>query len=262
MSVPANITDYEFVLRVVDIETTGMEPPEAEVIEIGWQDVCRTSHDSWVFAEDEHGSMLFSCDKPCPPEVMAVHHILPWEIKDEPRFEARPVQDRIECKMLGRVADVFVAHNAKFEASFLGGFTDRAGATPARWLCTYKAALRVWPNAPDHKNQTLLYWLGLHNDIDEERRHPPHRAEPDAYVTAHILLKLLEHATVRDMVAWTLEPPVMPTCPIGKFRGKPWAEVEGGFLNWMLNQPTMEEDLKWNARRELDRRQMDQRGAR
>ena len=70
MSTPAALTDYEYVLRVVDIETTGMEPPEAEVIEIGWQDVCRTSHESWVFAEDEHGSMLFGCEKPCPPEVI------------------------------------------------------------------------------------------------------------------------------------------------------------------------------------------------
>lgn len=259
MSTPAAMTDYEYVLRVVDIETTGMEPPDAEVIEIGWQDVCRTSHQSWVFADDEHGSMLFGCEKPCPPEVMAVHHILPWMISGKPRFEAQAVEKAMEARMIGRTADVYVAHNAKFEASFLGGFTALDGSSPAKWLCTYKAALRVWPDAPAHTNQTLLYWLGLHEVIDEERRHPPHRAEPDAYVTAHILLKLLEHATVREMVAWTQEPPVMPTCPIGKFRGKPWAEVEGGFLNWMLQQASMEEDLKWNARRELDRRLVDQR---
>ncbi|MNR42339.1 hypothetical protein D3C85_1608450 [compost metagenome] len=56
------------------------------------------------------------------------------------------------------------------------------------------------------------------------------------------------------MVAWTKEPRLLPKCPIGKFRGQPWADVEAGFLNWMLGQPTMEEDLKWNARRELERR--------
>ena len=56
------------------------------------------------------------------------------------------------------------------------------------------------------------------------------------------------------MIAWTQEPRLLPTCPIGKFRGQKWADVEAGFLNWMLNQPTMEEDLKWNARRELERR--------
>jgi hypothetical protein len=50
------------------------------------------------------------------------------------------------------------------------------------------------------------------------------------------------------MIAWTKEPKLLPTCPIGKFRGKPWPEVEAGFLGWMLRQPDMEEDLKWNAR--------------
>jgi len=258
MSAPASIGDIEFVLRVVDIETTGMEPP-AEVIELGWQDVLRTSYEAWVIAEDDHGAALFSSETPCPPDVMAVHHILPWHLDGCERFTAQRGQELMEAKTLGRVADVFVAHNASYESMFLDGFKARDGSSPPRWLCTYKAALRVWPDAPNHKNQTLMYWLGLHADLDEDRRHPPHRAAPDAYVTAHVLLKLLEHASVRDMVAWTQEPAVLPTCPIGKFRGKPWAEVEGGFLNWMLGVADMEADLKWNARRELDRRFADQR---
>jgi exodeoxyribonuclease X len=85
---------------------------------------------------------------------------------------------------------------------------------------------------------------------------PAHRAGPDAYVTAHILLALFDAgATGRDMIAWTKEPKLLPTCPIGKFRGKPWPEVEGGFLGWMMRQPDMDPDLKWNADREIARRQ-------
>ena len=61
-------------------------------------------------------------------------------------------------------------------------------------------------------------------------------------------------ATGRDMVAWTKEPRVLRACPIGKFRDKPWPEVDAGFLRWMLDQPSMEADYKWNAQRELDRR--------
>ena len=88
------------------------------------------------------------------------------------------------------------------------------------------------------------------------RNEPAHRAGPDAYVTAHILKAILEAGvSSRDLVAWTKEPRVLPTCPIGaEWRGKPWAEVDAGFLNWMLKNATMEEDLKWNARRELERR--------
>lgn len=85
---------------------------------------------------------------------------------------------------------------------------------------------------------------------------PPHRAGPDAYVTAHILKALFAAgATGKDMVAWTKEPRVLPTCPIGaEWRGKKWADVDAGFLRWMLNQAGMEADLRWNAERELDRR--------
>lgn len=73
-------------------------------------------------------------------------------------------------------------------------------------------------------------------------------------MTAHILKALLGFATAREMCAWTKEPRLLPRCPLGKFRGKPWAEVETGFLNWMLAQPSMEEDLKWNAQREMTTR--------
>lgn len=91
---------------------------------------------------------------------------------------------------------------------------------------------------------------------DHALTQPAHRAGPDAYVTAHILLALFDAgATGKDMVQWTKEPRLLPTCPLGKFRGVPWSEVEAGFLGWMLRQPTMEEDLKWNAQREITRRQ-------
>ena len=84
---------------------------------------------------------------------------------------------------------------------------------------------------------------------------PPHRAAPDTYVTAHILCALFDAgATGKLMVGWTREPRLLPRCTIGKFRDRPWEEVETGFLDWMVRQVTMEEDLKWNAQRELDRR--------
>ena len=91
-------------------------------------------------------------------------------------------------------------------------------------ICTYKAALRAWPDAPSHSNGALRYWLedqGL-IAIDHTLTQPVHRAGPDAYVTAHILLALFNAGhTGLEMIAWTKEPRLLPTCPIGKFRGKP-----------------------------------------
>jgi len=229
------------ILRVIDFETTGMEPP-AEVVEVGYCDLVQEAPGAaWEVGKP----VSWLCGvASIPPEVRAVHHITAAEVAGLAPFDAtRLIEDASECAAL-------VAHNLDFELKFLG---DPILNT----ICTLKAALRVWPEAPSHSNGVLRYWLedqGLLS-LDHETAMPPHRAGPDAYVTAHILKALFAAAaTGREMVAWTQEPRLLPTCPIGKFRGHKWSDVEAGFLSWMLNQPTMESDLKWNAQRELERR--------
>lgn len=227
------------VLRVIDFETSGMEPPAAQVVEVGYCDLTR--NDDGVWSVGQPVSWLCGVSA-MPPEVRAVHHITLAEVAGLAPFDPASV--------VAPHCAAVVAHNWSFEAAFLG---DQQ--TPA--ICTLKAALRVWPDAPSHSNTVLRYWLedqGLLS-LDHDTAMPPHRAGPDAYVTAHILKALLAAgATGREMIAWTQEPRLLPTCPIGKFRGQKWADVEAGFLNWMLAQASMEEDLKWNARRELERR--------
>ncbi len=225
-------------IRVIDFETTGTEPPAAEVCEVG---ICD------VNIEDARIDLpvTWLCGVAAmPPEVRAVHHISLSECEGQPRFEAG------QMFQLHGAVDAIAAHNAEFETKFFN--------SPVPVICTYKAALRVWPHAPAHNNGALRYWLEDQGLIapQHDLTQPAHRAGPDAYVTAHILLALFNAgATERDMIAWTNEPRLLPTCPIGKFRGKPWSEVEAGFLGWMLRQPTMEPDLKWNAEREIARRQ-------
>lgn len=228
------------VLRVIDFETTGMAPP-AEVCEVGICDLTQLADGSWEVGEPD--SWLCGVAS-IPPEVRAVHHITMDDVNGAAPFNRKRLFDG------SPVPSALIAHNMAFEAQFIGehGLPE---------VCTYKAALRIWPDAPSHSNGALRYWLedqGLITGLDPKLAQPSHRAGPDAYVTAHILKALLELATGRDMVAWTREPAALPRCPIGKFRGKPWAEVESGFLTWMLGQASMEEDLKWNARRELARR--------
>jgi exodeoxyribonuclease X len=222
------------IIRVVDFETTGTEPP-AQVCEVGICDLhleekTIKSPVSWL-----------CCVKEIPPEVRAIHHILLSDCENKPPF--------MQSDIFSTHCDAIAAHNSSFELKFFDS------SVPV--ICTYKSALRVWPEAPSHSNGALRYWLEDQGKIkpDHTLTIPAHRAAPDAYVTAHILLALFEFGvTGKDMVTWTREPPLMPRCPLGKFRGKPWSEVEDGFLGWMLKQPGMEEDLKWNAQREINRR--------
>jgi len=222
------------IIRVIDFETTGMAPP-AEVCEVGMCDVD-------IEAKEVARSISWLCAvKEMPPEVRAVHHISMADCAGLHPFNP--------ASMFETPADAVAAHNAEFEAQFF--------APPVPMICTYKVALRVWPNAPSHSNGALRYWLEDQGivTLNHVRTQPAHRAGPDAYVTAHILLALFATGmTGREMVAITKQPRLLPTCPIGKFKGKPWPEVEGGFLDWMMKQATMEEDLKWNAAREIARR--------
>ena len=232
------------VLRVIDFECSDLEPPAAEVIEVGLCDLVKAEGQPWTVMRPI--DWLCGTEKPLAPGARSAHHLSKADLEGWDAFDAPSLWERAKAEG----ASVVAAHNAEYEARFWGEPT-----LPV--ICTYKAALRIWPDAPSHSNGVLRYWLedqGLIT-LDHVTAMPPHRAGPDAYVTAHILKALFAAgATGKEMVAWTAEPKLLPTCPIGKFRGKPWAEVEGGFLDWMLGVADMESDLKWNARRELDRR--------
>lgn len=223
------------IVRVIDFETTGTEPPEAQVCEVGY---CDVEVEARVIRPPQ--SWLCGVDA-MPPDVRAVHHISFLDCQCLPPFNPDTLDDD---KVFA-----FAAHNFDFEGKFF--------QTPKPVICTYKAALRIWPDAPTHSNGGLRYWLEDQGLIlpEHNQTQPAHRAGPDAYVTAWLLVALLNAgATGKQMIQWTKEPKLMPRCTIGKFRGKPWSEVEAGFLGWMLRQPDMDADLKWNAKREIERR--------
>ena len=229
-------------LRVIDLETTGMEPP-AEIIEFGRADVVANGVEVSI---ERPMARLYRPLNGIAPEAMAVHHIT----------EADFVEDTPVCTLErlrlavwgGSPPDALVAHNAEFEQKFIT--TAASDALP--WICTYKVALHVWPEAPRHTNQVLRYWRGL--KLDPDLAMPPHRAGPDTWVTAHLLKDLLGLASIDSMIAWTREPRPMPTLPLGKHRGASWADVPLDYLDWMVRQTDMDADAIWHARQEFARR--------
>lgn len=231
-------------IRVIDFETTGFDVDD-KVIELGWCD-----YDVETKQIDDPVAELYHVGD-IPPESRSIHHI---GLADIPS-DAQPFDAFANVFMPADTMAItfFAAHNSAFECQFLGDLEHR------RMICTYKAALRIWPDAPSHSNGALRYWLEDEGKIslDASKAYPTHRAGPDAYITAHLLKALFEAgATGKDMVAWTNAPALLPRCPIGTpWRGMKWQEVDGGFLKWMANKPDMEPDHRWNAQRELDRRE-------
>ncbi len=203
-------------------------PPEAGICEVGWTDVMHNR----VGAAFSH---LTDPGTPITLEAISVHHITNEEVASQPPA----------TQILGEIigADVFAAHNADFEKEFW----NPPGSV---WIDTYKVALRTHPEAPRHSNQFLRYYLGL-SIGNRALASPPHRAGPDAYVTAHILVELMKYASIEEMIRWSSGPALLPRMPIGKYRGRPWSELDTPYLKWIVISSDMDATIKANANHEL-----------
>lgn len=228
-------------LRVIDTETTGI-PSATEkhaLCEIGWCDVERQPDGEWRVGSPKSG--LCNPGRPMPLEAMAVHHLRDCDLIDA----SSP--DAALRLMMADAPEIFVAHNADFERQFVG--------SDIQWLCTFKAAVRIWPDAPQHGNQFLRYYLGLDEEMERDWTFPPHRAGPDAYVTAHLLVKLIESGTpIEDMLRWSKGPALLPRITFGKHAGKKWEDIDSSYLEWMVKQTDMDRDALANAKHHLKKR--------
>jgi exodeoxyribonuclease X len=224
-------------VRVIDIETTGTDPETDAIIEIASVDVLADG----TIANQR--STLVRPGIPVPPEASAVHHLL-----DEDLASAPPLMDVVG---MFRGADAYVAHNAAFERSFLGPLLGEV-----HWVCTYRTALRIWPDLLSHSNQALRYRLGFANPFGIDRHTlNPHRALSDAVVTAAVFTEVIKHAPWPDLVKWSSEPALLSVVRFGKHRGERFDAVPEDYLRWLVEgQNELSDDVKASARYWLERR--------
>ncbi len=217
-------------IRVIDLETTGF-PTDWRV----------------------QGGEGYLCDpcRPIPPETSAIHHIIDADVEGLMIWP-----EMLDC-LVGEhnvgPGSLYAAHNANFERQWItDDITNGAG-----WICTYKCALRLWPEAPSHSNQALRYWRRPQG-LNRQAAHVAYRAYPDAYVSAFLLRDMLELTTPEQLVAWTKQPALLARIPFGQFKGQPWSAADEGLLEWMLHKtfgaPDFTENIHFTARRELSRR--------
>ncbi len=223
-------------IRCIDIETTGIDPESDAVVEIASVDLLREGGISnWQ-------ETLVKPNIPVPPEASAVHHLI------DPDLTNAPPLDQVIDRFQG--ADAYVAHNCAFEHSFLGKYLGEA-----TWICTYKCALRVWPNLISHSNQALRYTLGLINPHNIDRKTlNPHRALSDAIVTSAIFVELLERAKWSELVQWSSEPALLTVIGFGKHRCERFDAAPRDYLEWIADgQNDLREDVKFSARHWLQK---------
>ena len=216
------------LIRAIDVETTGIPTPDDPhaIVEIGWCDLPAIKYDA----------VLRNPGRPIPHEAMAIHHITDAMVTDATG----------SLDVLG-APDYFAAHNADYERQFI--------KTEIPFICTWKVALRVWPDAPQHNLQFLRYHLALpvNGALDM-----PHRAGPDAYLCALLLERIMTEPNAPDiaaMVRWSNGHALQPRCPLFKHKGKKWEDVPTDYLDWIVNKPNdVGADVKANAKLWLGKR--------
>ncbi|WP_171049332.1 DNA polymerase III subunit epsilon [Rhizobium sp. MHM7A] len=227
-------------VRVIDLETGGNGAND--VCEIGWQDVIQDSDGTWEVTA-ERGALLVNPGRPITADTMAIHHILDVQVADAPFWK------EIAASILrpsGRI-DALAAHRAAFEQRYC---TPRfTGGTP--WICTWKCAMRVWPDLPRFSNQMLRYQR-MPSGLVHEIGLPAHRAMPDAYVTAHHLRDLLNASSLLQLLSWSNEPGLLPRVPSGPDRGKGWDRLTDETLQEFARD--RDADIRFSAQTELRRR--------
>lgn len=227
------------MILVCDTETTSLDPLTGGVVEF-----------AAVVLEQRNGAAAWKIGKtfsslvkpPCPIgiEAMAIHHITEADVLGAPGL----------AEVLGELpkakANHYCGHNAAFDSGFLPGLSP--------WLCTWRLAQHVWPEAPGHSNQLLRYWLpGLNAELRSTKRGAavmawsPHRAPVDAWVTAHIMLRLLAARPLAELAALSAAPILLRTVRFGMHRGVPWGDVPEKYLRWILDQD-FDGDVRHTAR--------------
>jgi exodeoxyribonuclease X len=174
--------------------------------------------------------------KRLPPGASAVHHLIDEDVRNAPSL----------MEVIGRFtgADFYVAHNAAFERSFFAA----KGIELGPWICTYKCALRVWPDFEGHSNQELRYALRRASPFPgfERGAISPHRAASDVIITAAVFEELIKHAHWSELVQWSAEPALHTRLHFGKYRGKRYAEIAASdpdYLHWIVEKSELEEVL-------------------
>lgn len=222
-------------LIVLDTETSDLDPANgAAILEIAWMVVNHTG-DVWKPTSAYETYIQYS--GPINPKAQASHHI-----KADCLTPGRALPRTVAIEKLLQVVEpdsFIVAHNAEFDSKFLPEIVNP-------WICTYRAAKRIWLNSPGYSNQVLRYWLGVVPDLSLAptiKVRAPHQALYDVATTTGLLLKMLETYSPAELYLFN-QPMLLEFIDFGKHKGMPFKQIPRDYLMWLSEQTWLNEDLR------------------
>lgn len=162
---------------IFDVETTGLNPAQDELLEIGAEKLI----DGKVI--DTFHALLKS-DRPVPQEAIAIHGITEELLQKEGREPVEVLGDFLSFIS----GSVLVGHNVGFDISFIDSYSKKLGLLPCtnQTLDTCEIA-RKYLIIPSYSLDRVATYFGI---INQQK----HRAQSDVQTTRLVFLKLLERA--------------------------------------------------------------------
>ncbi|MBI9032160.1 3'-5' exonuclease [bacterium] len=190
-----------------------------------------------------------STDQAINFSAMAVHHITPEMIENQPRLIETEVYKFLE--ELNSEDNYLVIHNASFDIAMLAkeGFKNRMQV-----IDTLKVTKHLAPNLESHAMQYLRYHRGLYKEeaaieqlLNIEIK--AHDAMGDIVVLFLLLKRLLDGRSPQQLVELTQKPLLVNKLRFGKYRGQLISEViktDKSYFEWMISKLTdLDPDVKY-----------------
>lgn len=221
------LKDTTFV--IFDIETTGFDPIQDQIIEIG---AVKMDYNGNIIDSFSRFIKLYKKET-LPEKIIELTHIT-----DTMLIEEGEEHELVICDFFNFAKDaVLVAQNAKFDMSFLAAYNIQNFNTTYSRVCldTINFAKALKPNQESYRLSELVNMFNVEYDKDAH-----HRADYDAKITAKVLLNqikqlsLSEDRCIRDLVMKENAPII--------------TEKQNSFLESLLDKKsiTLSEDTYFN----------------
>lgn len=210
---------------VLDTETAGLDGGVCDIA------ICKINSDLQIIWEVES---LIDPERPIAPQASGIHHITDDMVQFEPTLSEFM---EMQGYPLDREGAIIGGHNVQFDIRMIGEFIPRVH----RKLCTLKLARVLWPDAPDHKLQTLRYMFKLDAGT-------AHRAMGDVRTCISLLRMVAEERglDLQGILALVAKPLTLDAkMPFGKHQGTKLKDLPSSYVQWLLNKAdNLDADLR------------------
>lgn len=222
----------------LDCETTGLDPSTDRIIEIG---IVKFTFDAIEATYEE----LVDPQMPIPEVSMAIHHITNEMVQGKPTIDLLLPQI---LKFIG--PHIIVGHAITNDINFLCQSAQRhqipckLAAHP--FIDTLRLA-RLYGESPTNSLEVLR----KHFNIPDEGAH---RAMNDVVVNIEVFKYLAKRYNTTEQIMNRLKSPIqLKAMPLGKHKGRPFAEIPIEYLRWAVHQE-FDQDLLFSLKTELKKR--------